>query len=165
MDTQVIIQALPEIFTQLLAFLIAFWVLKKFAFKPILQVIDARRKKIEGTFADLDKKQLSLEALEKDYRQRLDRIEEEARVKIQEAAGLGTVLARDIQEKARQDAQKMIERARAEIEQDLAQARLSMRDQLVELSSLMTEKILEEKISPQEHERLVDKFIKELEKI
>ena len=86
-------------------------------------------------------------------------------MKIQEAAGLGTVLARDIQEKARQDAQKMIERARAEIEQDLAQARLSMRDQLVELSSLMTEKILEEKISPQEHERLVDKFIKELEKI
>lgn len=165
MDLQVIVRALPEIFTQLLAFWIAFWVLKKFAFKPILQTIDGRRKKIEDTFAGLEKDRLSLAELEKEYRLKLDRIEEEARARIQEAAGLGTALARDIQEQARQDARKMIERAESEIEQDLAKARLSMRDEIVELSSLMTEKVLEEKIDPQEHRRLVDKFIKELERI
>jgi len=165
MDIQVILKAVPEILTQLLAFLIVLWILKRFAFGPILAVIDQRRKVIKDSFLELDRKKRDLENLEKDYRQRLEHIEEAARAKIQEAANMGLALSKDIQEKARLDSQKMIERAKAEIEQDLAKARLSMRDEIVELSSLMTEKILEEKINPKEHERLVDKFIKELERI
>ena len=165
MDTQVILRAVPEILTQLLAFLIVLWILKKFAFGPILVVIDQRRKVIEDSFSDIDRKKTDLENLEKEYRRKLEHIEEAARVKIQEAANVGLSLSKDIQEKARIDSQKMIERGRAEIEQDLAKAKLSMRDEIVELSSLMTEKILEEKINPQEHEKLVDKFIKELERI
>ena len=165
MDIQVILRAVPEILTQLLAFLIVLWILKKFAFGPILVVIDQRRKVIEDSFSDIDRKKTDLENLEKEYRRKLEHIEEAARVKIQEAANVGLSLSKDIQEKARIDSQKMIERAKAEIEQDLAKAKLSMRDEIVELSSLMTEKILEEKINPQDHERLVDKFIKELEGI
>ena len=158
-------QILSEIIVQILGFGIVFLILKNLAWKKLLGAIDSRRKSIEDAFSDAEKRKLGLETLEKEYRLKLDRIEEEARAKIQEAAGLGTALARDIQERARQDAQKMIERAAAEIEQDLAKARLTMRDQIVELSSLMTEKILEEKIDPAEHRRLVDKFIKELERI
>ena len=103
--------------------------------------------------------------LEKEYRNRLEHIEQEARGKIQEAANVGLALAKDIQEKARQDAQKLIDRAQSEIEQDIAKAKLSFRDDLVELSSLMTEKILSEKIDAREHEKLVDRFIKDLEKV
>ncbi len=165
MDIQVILKAIPEILTQLLAFLIVLCILKRFAFRPILAVIDQRRKVIEDSFSDIDRKKRDLENLEKDYRQRLEHIEEAARAKIQEAANAGLALSKDIQEKARLDSEKLIERAKAEIEQDLGRARLSMRDEIVELSSLMAEKILEEKMNPKEHERLVDKFIKELEKI
>ena len=103
--------------------------------------------------------------LEKEYKQKLENIEQEARQKIQEAANLGTTLARDIQERARIDAQKMIDRAQAEIEQDLAKAKLTLRDQIVEISSLITEKILKEKIDHKEHTRLVDQFISEIEKV
>lgn len=165
MDIQVILKAVPEILTQLLAFLIVLWILKKFAFKPVLAAIDQRRKVIEDSFSDIDRKKRDLENLEKDYRRRLEHIEEAARSKIQEAAGEGLRVARDIQDQARVDAQKLVSRAKTEIDQEIAKARLAMRDQIVELSSLMTEKILEEKMNPEEHERLVDKFIKELERI
>ncbi len=165
MDIQVILKAAPEIFTQLLAFLIVLWILRKFAFKPVLGIIDQRRKVIEDSFLEIDKKKRDLEDLEKNYRKKLENIEQEARTKIQEAANVGVALAKDIQEKARHDAQKLIDRAKSEIDQDIEKAKLGFRDEIVALSSLMTEKILREKIDAREHEKLVDRFIKDLEKV
>ena len=165
MNTQVIIDALPEMVTQLLGFLIVFFILKKFAFASILGIIDARRKTIEDEFAGLEQKKKELEGLDKEYRARLEHIEQEARERIQEASKIGMELAKDIQDKARQDTQKLFDRTKAEIEQDIVKARLSMRNEIVEISSLMTEKIIREKLDAREHEKMVDKFIKELEKI
>lgn len=162
MDLAVILKALPEIVTQLLAFLIVFWVLKRFAFGPILGAIDERRKKIIDEFTGIEDRKRGLEDLEKEYRRRLEHIEEAARAKIQEAAALGGQLARDIQDKARDDARRLVERARAEIENDLKQARLSLRDEIVDLSGLITERILKETIDPPTHKKLVDRFIQEI---
>ncbi len=165
MNPQVIIDAVPEMVTQLLGFLIVFFILKKFAFGSILGIIDARRKQIEDEFAAVEHQKKEMENLEKEYKRRLEHIEQEARERIQEAATIGMALAKDIQEKARQDAQKLFDRTQAEIEQDIAKARLSMRDDIVEISSLITEKILREKLDAREQEKLVDKFIRELERI
>ena len=156
---------IKEIIVQMLGFGIVLLVLRKFAWKNLLGMIDTRRKKIEDEFKGIEEQKKSLEALEKDYRGRIERIEQEARVKIQEAANIGLALAKDIQDKARQDAEKMVSRAQAEIEQDIARAKLTLRNQIVELSGLMTEKIIREKLDAKEHEKLVDKFIKELEMI
>lgn len=156
---------ISEIVVQILGFAIVFFVLRKFAWSSILGAIDARRKKVQDEFEGIEKQKKGLEALEKEYRQKLEHIEQEARVKIQEAANVGIALAKDIQDKARTDAEKLVARAQAEIDQDIAKAKISMRDQIVELSSLMTEKIIQEKMDAKEHEKLVDKFIKELEKV
>lgn len=145
--------------------MIVFFILKRFAFKSILGIVDARRRKIEDEFRAIEKNRTDLETLEKDYRQRLRHIDEEARVKIQEASQIGLTLAKDIQDKARGDAEKLLERARAEIDQDVKKARLEMRNELVDLSALMAEKVIREKLDAKEHERLVSHFIKDLERL
>lgn len=160
MDNQ---RILSEIVVQILGFGIVFLILKKFAWASILGMIDKRRAKIEEEFRAIEDQKKSLETLEKDYRTRLDHIESEARVKIQEASNAGQALARDIQEKARQESQKMIARAKEEIDQDLAKAKLSIRDQIVEVSSLMTEKIIREKVDRDGQQKIVDQFLKEME--
>ena len=165
MDFKVILNAVPEILTQLVAFLVVLWILKKFAFKPILGILDERRKAIADSFSDIDRKKQELENLERDYRKRLENVDQEARVKIQEAAALGLQLSRDIQEKARLESQKLVERAKSEIEQDVVQARLKIRDEIVGLSGLMTEKIIQKKLDETEHRKLVEQFIKEMEKV
>ena len=154
-----------EILVQILGFGVVFFVLKKFAWNSMLGMIDTRRKTIEDEFTAIEKKKKDLEEFEKEYKHRLEHIEQEAREKIQEASTIGLTLAKDIQEKARADAQKMLDRSRAEIEQEIAKARLSMRNDIVEISSLITEKVLREKMNAPEHEKLVDKFIKEMEKV
>ena len=156
---------IKEILVQIIGFGVVFLVLKKFAWNSMLGMIDTRRKTIEDEFASIEKKKKELEEFEKEYKRRLENIEQEAREKIQEASSIGMALAKDIQEKARLDSQKLFDRTRAEIEQDIVKARLSMRNDIVEISSLITEKVLREKMDAREHEKLVDKFIKELEKV
>ena len=158
-------QILSEILVQILGFAIVFFILKKLAWKNLLGTIDHRRQTIEDRFKDIENQKASLADLEKEYAKKLENIEEACRVKIQEASNVGVALARDIQEKARTDAQKMLDRAKAELEHDLAQAKITMRREIVELSGLMAEKVITEKIDPKEHERLVDRFLKELERV
>ena len=165
MDFNVIKSYIPEMVTQLLGFLIVFFILKKYAFGSILGAIDARRKKIEDEFSDIEKRKKGLETLEKEYRGRLDHIEREAREKIQEASKVGQGLAKDIQEAARLDAKKLFERTQADIEQEIAKGRLSLRNEIVDIATMMTEKVLREKLDAREQEKLVDKFLKELEKV
>lgn len=161
MDMNVLREALPEILTQLFGFLIVFWVLKTYAFGAILKTIDARRSKIEHEFRSIDETKKSLAALEADYKKRLDKIEDEARRKIQDAAQQGNLLAQDIQQKARVEADKLVERAKSEIDQDLAKAKIALREQIVDLSALMTEKVVREKVDAAGHKKLVEKFLEE----
>ena len=156
---------LKEIIVQILGFGVVFLVLRKFAWKNLLGSIDSRRLKIEQEFAEIAKTKQGLEGLEKEYRTKIERIEEEARLKIQEASNTGLALAKDIHEKARFDSEKMVARAKAEIEQDLAKAKLKMRDEIIEISSMISEKVLKEKLSAQDHEKLVAGFLKELEQV
>ena len=156
---------LKEIAVQIIGFGVVFLVLKKFAWNSLLGMIDTRRKTIEDEFASIERKKKELEAFEKEYKHRLEHIEQEARERIQEASVIGQNLAKDIQEKARLDAERLFQRTRTEIEQDIVKARLSMRNDIVEISSLIAEKVLREKMDPKEHEKMVEKFIGELEKI
>ena len=158
-------QILSEIIVQVLGFLVVFGLLRYFAWNKLLGMIDARRKKIADEFQRIEDQKKALADLEKDYRQRIENIEHEARAKIEAAAISGEALAKEIQEKARLDAEKLIERAQRELAQDIQKARVMMRDQIVEISGLMTEKILKEKMDSKDHEKLVDQFIKEIEKI
>ena len=165
MNIEVIKGYLPEIVTQLLGFLIVFFVLKKYAFGSILGMIDARRKHIEDEIASAEKKHHDMVALEKDYRERLENIEREARSKIQDASRIGQELAKDIQEAARLDAKRIYERSKMDIEQEIAKGRITLRNEIVEISGLLTEKVLREKLDAKEHEKMVSKFIQELEKV
>lgn len=156
---------LSEIAVQIIGFLVVFFVLKKVAWSKLLGAIEDRRKAIEQGFTDIERQKSDLQRLEKEYRDRIEHIEQEARTKIQEAANLGLTLAKDIQEKARADAQKTVDRAKAEIEHDLAQAKISIRNEIVEVSGLMAEKVLREKLDADHHRKLVDRFLKEIEKV
>lgn len=157
-------QILSEIIVQLLGFGVVFLVLKKFAWSAIMGGIETRRKTIETSLSDIEKKKLGLIEAEREYRAKIENIEQEARAKILEAAEQGNALARDIQSKAKADADKMIERAKAELANDVAQAKLTLRNEIVGLSGLMTEKVLKEKLDAKEHAKLVDRFISEIEK-
>lgn len=155
---------LTEIFVQLVAFLIVFFILKKFAWKPLLKIIKSRRERFENEWGSIEKTRQDVAALKQDYQTHLQKIEEEARARMQESLQEGRRIAREIQEKARAEAQGSFEKAKANLELEVQKARVSMRHEIVELSIHVAEKILSEKLDAAQQERKALDILQELEK-
>jgi F-type H+-transporting ATPase subunit b len=155
MDPKVILAALPEIITQLVAFLAVFFILKKFAFGSVFQSLDDRQKAIAVSIQDADRKRQEMEVLKKDYEQRLQVIEQEARQKIQASIADGQRIAAEIRDKAQADASGQLERAKLEIQRETEKAQAVIRQKVVELSAQMAGKLISKNLSTPENEKYV----------
>ncbi len=155
---------LKEVFVQLVAFLIVFFTLKKFAWKPLLRIIQSRRERFENEWGSIEKTKRDVATLKQDYQTHLQKIEEEARAKMQEALQEGRRVAREIQEKARAESQDSFEKAKTNLEIEVQKARISLRHEIAELSIHVAEKILSEKLDTAKQEKKALEILQELEK-
>jgi F-type H+-transporting ATPase subunit b len=154
---------LPQILTHIVGFLIAFWVLKRFAFGPLLKMLEDRREKIRADFDEADKAKSTAEQLAADYEERIKNIEAEARQKIQEAITEGRRVSAEIKEQAHAEARGIIEKAKGDLIRDIATARVQLKQDIVAMTLDATRKILNESLDDQRHRRLIGEFIDQVE--
>ena len=152
-----------QIVTQVIGFIIAVLVLKRFAWGPILKLLDERRAAIAGRFAEADTAKQGAERLRAEYEGRMRDIDAEARKRMQEAIGEGQRVASQIKEDARREGREAVTRARDEAERERSKARILLRDDIVELALSATEKVVGERLDPDRHRRLVNEFIQDVE--
>jgi len=154
-----------QIITQIIGFLLALFILKKFAWKPLLGILEERRSKIKSGFDKLDEEKNTLKALSSDYEAKLKDIEGLARQKILEAAKEGQQMANQIKENARKEALEILSRSREEIQRELEKAKVQLKNELVNLSLRAAEKIIQEKLDEEKDRKLIRDFIEGLEKV
>ena len=150
------------VITQGIAFVILYLILKKYAFGPVLNVIDSRRDRIASDFKAIEDGNDALEGTKKDLSDRLSQIEDEARVKIRDAVQEGQELAEKLKSDAQAEAILTLEKTRGLIEGERAKAAVEMRDQLVDMTMAATEKIIKESLSRKKHQELIDDFIENM---
>jgi F-type H+-transporting ATPase subunit b len=155
----------PEIVTNILGFLLLFFGLKRFAWGPILGLLDARREKIAKDFAAAEEAKQRAEAIRTDYESKLREIDAISRKKIEEAMREAGQVAAEMKEKARDESNAILAKAQAEIERERAKARVALRDDMVQMVLKGVEKVLHERLTPGKQEELVSRFIDELEGI
>lgn len=152
-----------EVLVQLIAFVIVFWTLKIFAWKPILKALEARRQRIEGDFARVDQLKKDVEKLKAEYNAHIQKIDEEARTRIQEAVADGQRISREIQEKARADAQSTLEKTKQNLSIEAAKIRLDLKREIANMAIQVSEKILAEKLNEAKQQDKILKIIDDLE--
>jgi F-type H+-transporting ATPase subunit b len=150
---------------QIVGFLILFFVLKKFLWKPILGLMELREKEVRDMYDKADRAERDSAALKAKYETSLRRIEAEAQDKLAEAVKRGNVMAEDIVSSARKEAAIETEKARNAIREEAVRARMALRDYAVGLSFDLAGKILEKEVSQKSHEDLVAVFIKDLDSL
>jgi len=155
----------PELLTQILGFIIAVWILKKFAWKPLMGMLEQRRTKIKTDLDDAEKTRTDADNLLAQYQAKLKDIEAEARVKIQDAVADGNKVATEIREQARAEAKDIISKAREELARDVAKAKIELRDDMVNMALFATEKIISEKLDDEKHRKLLSSFLDEVDDI
>ena len=152
-----------QIGSQILSFLLLLWVLRRFAWKPLLTMLDQRRTHIEQELRQVAQGKIELARLQEDYTRRLAKIDEEARAKIQQAILEGKRVAVEIQEQARQHGYALINKSKDTIEQELAKAKVTLRNEMAELTAAAVERVLRRKLDQAEDRRLIDSVLDELE--
>ncbi len=152
-----------QILSQALSFLILWWLLRRFAWRPLLTLLEARRRQIETSLSDAASRKAQLERLQAEYQSRLAKIDEEARVKIQQAILEGKRIALEVQEQARAQAQAILAKSKETVELELAKAKGTLRDQLAQMTVEAVERVLQKKLDAKTDLALVDAVLEELE--
>ncbi len=152
-----------EVFVQILAFFIVFLTLKALAWKPLLKGLADRREKIENEFHRIAEAKKEIEALKAEYTAHINRIDEEARSKVQTAVDEGRRIAREIQDKARNDAQTTFEETKENLALEAAKIRIQLRREIAGLALQVSEKILEENLSGEKQQQKALAMLDDLE--
>jgi F-type H+-transporting ATPase subunit b len=154
---------LPLVLTQILGFLVLLWVLRAFAWGPLIGLLEERRRKIAGEFEEVERRKADAGALKARYEQDLKGIEAQARQRIVEAVTEGQRVAAEIKTQAHADAAARLARADEEIVHEREKAREVLKQQVAVLSIRTAEKILREKLDDAAQRRLVERFIEEVD--
>jgi len=153
-----------QVITHIIGFLITVWLLKKFAWKPLLGMMDERRQKIIDEFKKIEDEKAAADALKADYEGKLKNIEAERRQKIAEAVNEANKMASDIKMGAQEEARGIISRTNEQLERDVAKAKVQLKEEMVRITLSAAEKILHEKLDEKKERDLIGKFIDNVEK-
>jgi F-type H+-transporting ATPase subunit b len=150
---------LAQVLTNIIGFLIVVWILRKFAWGPILDLLDARREKIRNDFAEAEKALGEAEGLKGEFAAKLTDIKVIERERVQEAVKRGEGIAEGIVSEARRAADGVREKAQTDITIEAEKAQVALRDTVVQMAIMASEKVVQEKLDDEKHRQLIRNFI------
>ena len=150
--------------THAVGFLITVWILKRFAWGPLLALLEERRNKIADEFKNIDEEKVKTAQLTADYEARLKEIDAERRARLVEGVNEGKKIAEEIKSAARDEAKEISIKAKADLVRDVAKAKVQLKDDMVAMTVTAAERIINEKLDDAKHRELIGGFIDNVEK-
>jgi F-type H+-transporting ATPase subunit b len=146
----------------IVVFLLVLFVLKRFAWTPILGALDAREKGIRDAIDEAQKLQADAESLIAGHRQQLNEARREAQEIVAEGRSAAERVGREIQDKARQEAERLLDRARQEIAREQEAALAKIREESVDLALSVAARVLRERLDADADRALVRQYLSEV---
>jgi F-type H+-transporting ATPase subunit b len=148
------------LFWMLISFGLVLFVLAKYAWNPILKGIKNREKTIESALLSAEKVKQEMTKLQADNEKILAEARLERDKLIKEARVIKEKLIEESKTQAQQEAQKIIAAARTSIENEKKSAIKEIKDKVAELSVMVAEKILKEKLTEKKDQNdYIDKLM------
>ena len=145
---------------QLITFLIVFWILKRYAFQPILRVLKNRRDFIEDGVKLGQEMKLKNTQFEEEIDKQLHQARATADGLISSAEEQARDILLDAEDAAKQKTELILLEAQERIKLETHRAKNRLEKEIVELISEATEAIIEEKIDAKKDAQLIDKVLK-----
>jgi F-type H+-transporting ATPase subunit b len=150
------------IFWSLLSFGVLLFALKKYAFPPIMDMLEEREKKISGDIKSAESLRSEAQELKNDYEKQLKTAHEKADTIVQ----LATEEAKKVQEKTLQETQAKARQIKNDAEAEIAMNRnkllAEVRGFAAELTIASTERIIKKSLDNSDKQRLVESSIEEV---
>lgn len=147
-------------FWQLLIFVGLIFLLKKFAWKPILDAVNEREEGIKTALLSAENARKEMQNLQSDNQRILQEARMERDSMMKEAREIKEKMITDSKNEAQAQGQKMIEQAKAAIESEKNAAMAELKLQVSTLSLEIAEKLLKDELSNKDAQiKLVEKML------
>jgi F-type H+-transporting ATPase subunit b len=135
------------LFWQLLTFIAVFFVLSKFAWKPIMTGLKEREESIESALSEARKAKEEMSSLKADNEKLLVEARKEKDKMLQEAQHMANTLIQDAKDRTVKETNAMINSAREEIETSKEAALAELKNYLASTSLEIAEKVIRKNLS------------------
>ena len=150
-------------FWQSLVFLLLIFVLKKYAWKPILNAVNEREQSIEDALKVAEKARLEMQSLQESNEAILKEAREERERILKEARDMKNKMISEAKDAAATEADKAIVSAKAAIEAEKSAAIAELKNQAASLSIDVAEKILGQELSAENKQTaMIGKIIEDV---
>jgi F-type H+-transporting ATPase subunit b len=147
----------------LLAFIVAFLVLRKYAWPAITEALDKRQHAIEESIDVAERTREEAQKILEEYRERLREARAQADEIVARSRKAGEVHEREALEKAKVQREELLEQTRRDIEAETRRAIQEIRNEVADLTVLATEKVTRKSLDDADQKRLVEEALKELD--
>ena len=152
---------LPVLVAQTVNFVVLLIILKMFVYKPVLNMLDQRRARIEEGLSAAQRGQESALEAERTAQAELDTARREGQNIVQNAQQVAQRLQEEGRAAAAQQTEVMLERARSEIALERDQAIAELRREFADLTIAAAEKIIGQSLDRSAHQRLIEQALAE----
>jgi F-type H+-transporting ATPase subunit b len=147
----------------IVCFLVALFVLKRFAFGPIQTLIDERRERIRRSLEEADDAREEARKLLEEHRKLIGQARNEAEEILSEARQVGKAMQQRVKDETEADRQRRLEETKRQIEAETRRALEAIRAEVAELSLFAAEKVTRKSLDDKDQRRLIDEAIGELD--
>jgi F-type H+-transporting ATPase subunit b len=146
---------------QIVNFLILLVILYFFAYKPVLNMLDERSRKIKDSMEEVQKVKDQAAQNEEEFKKKIDAASKEGQEVIARAMRTGEEARQRAQLEAKQEAQALVEKARVQIQLERNQTIGELRQEFADLTVTAAEKVINKSLDKEAHRRLIDQVLDE----
>jgi F-type H+-transporting ATPase subunit b len=147
----------------IVCFLIALFVLKRYAFGPIQDAIDARRERIRESLVEADRAREEARTLLEEHRKLIARAKSDAEEVLAEARKQADAQRERVREETEADRQRRLEETKKQIDAETQRALGQIRSEVAELTVIATSKVTGKVLDRDDHRKLIEDAISELD--
>jgi len=144
---------------QILNFLFLVFILAKFVYKPLLNVMEARKNKIASDLEAADTAKVEAEAVKAEYAAKLADARQEAQAIIENARKNAQAAHDKIMAETKAEQDQVVAAAKEAIELEKQKAMADVRAQVISLSMLAASKIVEQKLGSEEDKKMAGEIV------
>jgi F-type H+-transporting ATPase subunit b len=144
-------------------FVIVVIVLGKFAWGPVLSLLQQREEFIHRSLSEAKRDRDEAEARLKEYAAKLQSAQREAVAIVEDARRDSERLRQELREHAKAEADTLIKNAQRQVQLETARAVQQIRKEAVDLSVMIASKLLQRNISKEDNEKLIADALTEME--
>ena len=152
---------LPLLVAFIINFIVLFFLLRLFLFKPVLKILDERAKRAKEGMELAEATKKEYEQAKVEVQKQIDKGRQEAQAIIAQTMQTGERLKEESRQEATRQAQLIVDRTRAELEVERDKIVDNLRKEFVDISISAAEKVIKETLDKEKHRKLIEETLKE----